>query len=68
VKKAAVISAEGDSKAAELIAKALIEAGDGLIELRRIEAAEEIASQLAQSPNVAYLAENSNMLLSALSK
>lgn len=32
VKKAAVITAEGDSKAAELIAKALIEAGDGTIQ------------------------------------
>ena len=30
-KKAAVITAEGDSKAAELISKALIEAGDGNI-------------------------------------
>ena len=30
VKKAAVITAEGDSKAAELIAKALGEVGDGL--------------------------------------
>lgn len=91
VKKAAVITAEGDSKAAELIAKALIEVGDGLfifinysylqclrisyfhlnlglIELRRIETAEEIATQLSQSPNVAYLAENANMLLSALGK
>jgi len=68
VKKAAVITAEGDSKAAELIAKALIEAGDGLIELRRIETAEDIANQLAQSPNVAYLTENANMLLNALAK
>lgn len=30
VKKAAVITAEGDSKAAELIAKALTEAGEGV--------------------------------------
>lgn len=40
----------------------------GLIELRRIETAEEIANQLSQSPNVAYLTENANMLLSALAK
>jgi len=33
--------------------------------LRRIEAAEEIASQLSLSPNVAYLTEGSNMLLNA---
>jgi hypothetical protein len=36
-----------------------------LIELRRIEAAEDIALQLSNSPNVAYIAENANMLLSA---
>lgn len=64
-KKAAVITAEGDSKAAELISKALIEAGDALVELRRIETAELIASQLAQSPNVAYVSDSANMLLSA---
>jgi hypothetical protein len=33
--------------------------------LRRIEAAEEIATQLSVSPNVAYLTEGSNMLLNA---
>ena len=35
-KKAAIISAEGDSKAAELIANSLATAGDGLIELRKL--------------------------------
>jgi len=65
-KKAAIITAEGDSKAAELISKALAEAGEGLIELRRIEAAEEIATQMATSPNVAYVSENASMLLSML--
>jgi prohibitin 1 len=64
-KKAAVIRAEGDSKAAELIAKALSEAGDALIELRRIETAEDIATQLSQSSNVAYVSDSANMLLSA---
>ena len=38
----------------------------GLIELRRIEAAEDIAYQLSQSPNVVYLNQNSNMLLNFL--
>uniref|UniRef100_A0A2K6SIB8 Prohibitin n=1 Tax=Saimiri boliviensis boliviensis TaxID=39432 RepID=A0A2K6SIB8_SAIBB len=37
-KKAAIISAEGDSKAAELIANSLATTGDGLIELRKLEA------------------------------
>jgi prohibitin 1 len=62
-KQAAIIAAEGDSKAAELIAKALSEAGEGLIELRRIEAAEDIALQLSQSNNIIYVNEGSNMLL-----
>ncbi len=35
-KKAAVIRAEGDSKAAELIAKALSEAGDGKLILPKL--------------------------------
>ena len=42
-KKAAVLSAEGDSKATELIANSLATAGDGLIELCKLEAAEDIA-------------------------
>ena len=34
-----------------------------LIELRRVEAAEDIAYQLSQSPNVVYVNDGSNMLL-----
>ncbi|CAO2621856.1 Prohibitin 1 [Lemmus lemmus] len=48
-KKAAIISAEGDSKAAELIANSLATAGDGLIELQKLEEAEDIAYQLSRS-------------------
>ncbi|CAF90031.1 unnamed protein product [Tetraodon nigroviridis] len=44
-KQAAIISAEGDSQAALLIANSLMEAGDGLVELRKLEAAEDIAFQ-----------------------
>ena len=33
----------------------LHKAGEGLIELRRIEAAEDIANNMAQSRNVVYL-------------
>merc|ERR1719147_219460 len=55
VKMASVISAEGDSEAAGLLAKAFKEAGEGLVELRRIEAAEDIASHLAPSRSVVYL-------------
>jgi len=62
-KKAAVISAEGDSQAAILLAKSFGDAGEGLVELRRIEAAEDIAYQLAKSRNVVYLPMGQNTLL-----
>ncbi|XP_026747925.1 protein l(2)37Cc-like [Trichoplusia ni] len=57
-KKAAVISAEGDSKQAVLLAQAFGKAGEGLVELRRIEAAEDIAYQLSKSKNVTYLPDD----------
>lgn len=63
VKKSAVISAQGDAEAAELLAKSFAECGDGLIELRRIEAAEDIAYQLSRSRQVAYLPGGQNTLL-----
>ncbi|XP_069674677.1 prohibitin 1 [Periplaneta americana] len=62
-KKAAVISAEGDAQAALLLAKSFGECGDGLVELRRIEAAEDIAYQLSRSRQVAYLPPGQNILL-----
>jgi len=63
VKKAAVIQAEGDTEAAELLANAFAKAGEGLIELRRIEAAEDIANNMAQSRNVVYLPQGQQTLL-----
>ncbi|XP_044752136.1 protein l(2)37Cc [Coccinella septempunctata] len=62
-KKAAIISAEGDAQAATLLAKAFGDAGEGLVELRRIEAAEDIAYQLSRSRQVAYLPGGQNLLL-----
>lgn len=64
VKTASVISAEGDSEAAELLAKAFKAQGEGLVELRRIEAAEEVADNMAQSRNVVYLPSGQQTLLS----
>merc|ERR1719443_987160 len=55
IKQASIISAEGDSEAAELLAKAFKEAGEGLVELRRIETAEDVAENMAMSRNVVYL-------------
>lgn len=62
-KKASIISAEGDAQAAELLAKSFAEAGDGLVELRRIEAAEDIAYQLSRSRQVSYLPAGQSTLL-----
>ncbi|KAL7675893.1 hypothetical protein ACOME3_002154 [Neoechinorhynchus agilis] len=62
-KKAAIIAAEGDSKAAELVAKALQDAGEGIVELRRIEASEDIASQLSRSRGVSYVPHGLPILL-----
>jgi len=54
-KRVRVIEAEGESEAAQLISDALSKHGSGLIEVRRIDAAKEIAETLAASRNVAYL-------------
>ncbi|CAK9012936.1 Prohibitin-4 [Durusdinium trenchii] len=58
-KKVRVIEAEGEATAAELISDALKKNGRGLIEVRRIDAAKEIASSLASSRNVVYLPTSS---------
>eukprot|EP00898_Chlorokybus_atmophyticus_P006784 jgi/Chlat1/7106/Chrsp57S06791 len=60
---AAVVRAEGESEAAQLISDATTRAGPGFIELRRIEAAREIAATLSRDRNVVYLPSSSNMLM-----
>lgn len=64
-RRAAIVRAEGESESARLISEATATAGAGLIQLRRIEAAKEIATELSKSPNVAYIpsGSNGNMLL-----
>ena len=63
-KRAAVIRAEGESTSALLVSEAL-ETSPALVELRRIEAAKDIADTLARSRNVTYLPSggNQSMLL-----
>jgi prohibitin 1 len=63
VRNATVISAEGDAEAAKLLSKAFVDAGEGLIELRALEAAEDIASTLSRSRNVLYLPHGQQTLL-----
>lgn len=45
-RNAAVIRAEGESEAAKLISDATKAAGAGMVELRRIEAAKDIAGNV----------------------
>lgn len=54
-RQANVIRAEGEAESAEIISKAVAKAGDGLIQIRRIEASKDIAQTLATNPNVTYL-------------
>ncbi|KAK3358909.1 band 7 family-domain-containing protein [Lasiosphaeria hispida] len=54
-RQANVIRAEGEAESAETISKAIAKNGDGLIQIRKIEASREIAATLASNPNVAYL-------------
>eukprot|EP01102_Stenamoeba_stenopodia_P005087 TRINITY_DN15598_c0_g1_i1.p1 TRINITY_DN15598_c0_g1~~TRINITY_DN15598_c0_g1_i1.p1 ORF type:complete len:298 (+),score=65.15 TRINITY_DN15598_c0_g1_i1:40-933(+) len=60
--QAEVILAEGETEAADLIADAM-KSGRAFLELRKIEAAKEIAQTLSQSPNVIYLPSSGNVLM-----
>jgi len=54
-RQANVIRAEGEAESADIISKAVAKAGDGLIQIRRIEAARDIAQTLSGNPNVTYI-------------
>ena len=62
-KEAAIVKAEGESEAALVISRAMATSGDGLLQLRRIEAAKEISNTLSKTRNVAYLPKGGNILL-----
>jgi len=64
-RQATVIRSEGEAEAAKMISLALAEHGAGLVEVRRIDAAKDIAAELAKSPNVMYLPAGQQMLLNA---
>jgi prohibitin 1 len=57
-KKAAILRAEGEAEAAELVSRAIEESGKGLVAIRKIEAAIHIAKVLAGSGNVTFLSGN----------
>jgi len=62
-RQATIIRSEGEAEAAKMISQALKEHGTGLIEVRRIDAARDIAESLSKSPNVMYLPAGQQMLL-----
>jgi len=62
-RQATVTRSEGEAEAARMISEALKEHGTGLIEVRRIDAAKDIAENLSKSPNVMYLPHGQQMLL-----
>jgi len=64
-RKAVVIRAEGEAEAAMKISKAVADFGTALIEIRRIDAARDIADILSKSRNITYLpgGQNSGLLL-----
>lgn len=59
-RQAAIIRAEGEAEAADIVTSALQDCGSGLIEVRRIDTAKEIAGTLARSRNITYLPNSGN--------
>lgn len=62
-RQAAIIRAEGEAEAAKLISEATKQVGPAMIDLRRIEAAKEIAARMSSSRNVVYLPGGQQTLL-----
>ena len=58
-RQAVVTRAEGEAEAAMIITSAMEKTGSAIIEVRRIDAAKEIAAKLANSRNIVYLPSNS---------
>lgn len=64
-RQAAIIRASSEAEAAELVSKAFRQAGSALVEIRRLEAAQEIAESLSKNKQVTYLpGKGANTLLS----
>ena len=58
-RQAVVTRAEGEAEAALIITKAMEKTGSAIVEVRRIDAAKEIAGKLANSRNIVYLPSTS---------
>lgn len=62
-RQATVLRSEGEAEAAKMISGALEEHGTGLIDVRRIDAARDIADNLAKNGNTMYLPREQNIML-----
>jgi len=62
-KLALIVRSEGDAQAAQLVSDAIVQSGRGLIELRRVETAVEIANTLGKNKNITYIPNTQGMLL-----
>ena len=58
-RQAVVTRAEGEAEAALIITQAMEKTGNAIVEVRRIDAAKEIAAKLANSRNIVYLPSQS---------
>lgn len=57
-RRAAVVKAEGEAESARLISNAMATSGKAFLDLRRIEAAVDVASHLAAKDNVSFVPQN----------
>lgn len=62
-KLALIVRSEGDAQAAQLVSDAIAQSGRGLIELRRVETAVEIANTLSKNKNITYIPNSQGLLL-----
>ena len=65
-RQASVIRAEGEAEAATIISSSLNSAGEGLVLLRRIEAAKDIAGTMAKNRNARFAITHPVPLLTCL--
>jgi prohibitin 1 len=66
--KALVIRAEADAEAAQLLSTAIGRYGPGLVAIRKIEAAQHMAQNLAMNPNISFVNGGNTMNMLQLNK
>ena len=66
--EARIIRSSADAEASQLISDATAKYGPGLVVFRKIEAAQYIADQLKNNPNVSFIQANNTMNMLSLNK